>query len=123
VYHAAAIAIVEGAAGEQQFSDRAVLDPVVVALRDRVATVIDPAIKEDQVRITITLKDGRKLEKFVEHAVGSVQNPMSDKDLEAKFAGQAEGVLPLAQARRAMELCWDIEAIPDAKALAEAASA
>jgi 2-methylcitrate dehydratase PrpD len=123
VYHAAAIAIVEGAAGEQQFSDMTVRNPVVVSLRDRVSTVIDPAIKEDQVRIAITLKDGRRLEKFVEHAVGSVDAPMSDQDLEAKFAGQAQGVLPAAQARRAMDLCWDIETLPNAAVLAEAASA
>src|SRR6202021_2675991 len=70
VYHAAAIAIVEDAAGEQQFSDMAVRNPVVTALRDRVSTVVDPAIKEDQVRIAITLKDGRRLEKYIEHAVG-----------------------------------------------------
>lgn len=123
VYHAAAVAIIEGAAGEQQFSDRAVRDSNIIALRDRVSTVVDPSIKEDQVRITITLKDGRRLEKYVEHAVGSVQNPMSDRDLEAKFAGQADGVLPSDQARHAMELCWEIEELPRAGAIAEAASA
>jgi 2-methylcitrate dehydratase PrpD len=122
VYHAAAVAIVEGAAGEQQFSDKAVLNPSTAALRDRVAAVVDPSIKEDQVRITIVLKDGRRLEKYIEHAVGSVTNPMSDKDLEAKFAGQAVGVLPADQARRVMDLCWDFEALPNAGALAEAAS-
>jgi 2-methylcitrate dehydratase PrpD len=123
VYHAAAVAIVEGAAGEQQFSDRAVRNPVVVALRDRVFTTIDPSIKEDQVRIAITLKDGRKLEKYIEHAVGSAQNPMSDMDLEAKFMGQTDGILPPAQTRRAMDLCWNVETLPAASALAEAASA
>ncbi len=123
VYHATAAAIVEGAAGEQQFSDKTVRNPVIVALRDRVVTIVDPSIKEDQVRMTITLKDGSKLEKYIEHAVGSVTNPMSDKELEAKFAGQANGILPADQARRAMELCWDIEALPSAAALAEAASA
>jgi 2-methylcitrate dehydratase PrpD len=122
VYHAVAAAIVEGAAGERQFSDKTVRNPVIVGLRDRVVAVVDPSIKEDQVRITITLKDGRKLEKYIEHAVGSVTNPMSDKDLEAKFAGQADGILPAGQARRAMDLCWDIETVPNAAALAEAAS-
>src|SRR5436305_106093 len=122
VYHAAAAAIVEGAAGEKQFSDAAVRNPQIVMVRDRVMTIVDPTIKEDQVRITITLKDGRKLEKYIEHAVGSVTNPMSDRDLEAKFAGQSDGVLPPAQARRVMDLCWDIESLPSAGALAEAAS-
>lgn len=123
IYHAAAIAIVEGVAGEQQFSDKAVRNPAVIGVRDRVSAVIDPAIKQDQVRIAIMLKDGRRLEKYVEHAVGSVDNPMSDQDLEAKFAGQADGVLSQAQARRAMDLCRDIEMLPNAAAVAEAASA
>jgi 2-methylcitrate dehydratase PrpD len=123
VYHAAAAAIVEGAAGERQFSDAAVRNPVIVALRERVVAVVDPSVKEDQVRITITLKDGRKLDKFVEHAVGSVTNPMSDRELESKFMGQADGILPADQARRVMELCWKIEDLPNAGALAEAASA
>jgi len=123
VYHAAAAAIVEGAGGVAQFSDRAVQDKEVVALRARVSTVIDPAIKEDQVRATITMKDGRRLEKFVEHAVGSVDHPMTDADLEAKFKGLADGVLPAAQIRRVMDLCWKIENEAAASTLARAAAA
>ena len=122
IYYAAALAIVQGAAGEQQFSDRLVRDPVIVALRDRVATVIDSAIKEDQVRIAVTLKDGRRLEKFVEHAVGSVDRSMSDADLEAKFAGLADGVLPPAQTKRLIDLCWRIEKLRGAAELAKAAT-
>ena len=53
---------------------------------------------------------------------GSVTNPMSDKDLETKFVGQADGILPAAQVRRLMDLCWNIEALPRAAAVAEAAS-
>ena len=122
VYHAVAAAIVEGAAGEQQFSDAAVRNPVIAGLRDRVSAVVDSSIKEDQVRIAIHMKDGRVLDKFVEHAVGSMTNPMSDRDLEAKFLGQSEGVLPAEQARRVMELCWGVESLGSAAAIAEAAS-
>src|SRR5439155_6788212 len=82
IYHAASVALVEGAGGIDQFSDRAVRDRAVASLRDRVTTVIDSAIHEDQVRVTLTTKNGRRLEKFVEHAVGSLYHPMSDKDLE-----------------------------------------
>jgi len=122
IYHAAAVAIVEGAGGDAQFSNRAVQLKDVVALRDRVSTVVDPAIKEDQVRIAITMKDGRRLEKFIEHAVGSVDHPMSDKDLEAKFEGLSDGVMPRDRVRRLMDLCWNIESERQASALARAAS-
>src|SRR5437867_1647637 len=77
IYHAASIALIEGAGGVKQFSDRAARDAATTALRERVATVVDSTLKEDQVRILVTTADGRRLEKFVEHAVGSIQRPMT----------------------------------------------
>lgn len=123
IYFAAAVAIVEGAAGERQFSDRLVRDPGIAALRDRVSITVDPAIHEDQVRAAITLKDGRVLEKFIEHAIGSVDNPMTDAALEAKFRNLADGVLPRAQAARLVEACWKIESLSGAAEIARAAAA
>jgi 2-methylcitrate dehydratase PrpD len=122
VYHAAAVAIVEGAGGDAQFSDRAVQLNDVVALRDRVTAVVDSAIKEDQVRIRVVMKDGRGLEKFVEHAVGSLDHPMSDADLEAKFLGLTEGIISEERSRRLIGLCWEIETVPEASAIARAAT-
>ncbi len=122
VFHAAAVAIVQGAAGEKQFSDRVVRDPVIMALRDRVVAIIDPAIHEEQVRVAITLKDGRRVEQYIEHAIGSLQRPMTDADLESKFADLADGVLPRSQARRLMDLCWAVEKLPAAAELAKASS-
>src|SRR5262249_61756600 len=114
---------VEGAGGVDQFSDRAVRDRSVASLRDRVSTEIDSSLHEDQVRITLTAKGGRRLEKFVEHAVGSLEHPMSDKDLEAKFAGLAKGVLSADRQRKLMDVCWNIEKLPQAGAIASAAIA
>ena len=121
VYHAAAAATIDGAGGVQQFSDESVRNPVTVSLRDRVAAVVDPDIHEDQAGIAITLKDGRRLEKFIEHAIGSVENPMTDADLEAKFIGLADGVLPSDQVRQLLDLCWNIETLPSAALIAEGA--
>ena len=121
IYHAASVALVEGAGGIDQFSDRAVRDRTISALRDRVSTVVDSSLHEDQVRITLVSKSGRRVEKFVEHAVGSLQNPMSDKDLEFKFTGLTNGVLPADRQRRLMDLCWTVESLPKAAAVAEAA--
>jgi 2-methylcitrate dehydratase PrpD len=120
VYFAAALAIVRGSAGVNDFSDENARNPSIVALRDRVAATVDPTIKEEQVRATVTLKDGRRLEKFVEHVVGSLERPMSDRDLEAKFAGLVEGVLPPAQAGRLRDLCWKVETLSNVAELAAA---
>jgi 2-methylcitrate dehydratase PrpD len=119
-YHSVAVAIIEGAAGEKQYSDRAVRDPQVIALRDRVNAVVDPSVKPEQVDMTITLKDGRTLHKHIEHAIGSVEVPMTDQQLEAKFTDLAEAVLPAAQVRKLIETCWQVERLPAAGAIAKA---
>jgi 2-methylcitrate dehydratase PrpD len=123
IYHIAAAALVEGKAGEKQFSDRAVRDPVLVDLRHKVSAVINPAIKEDQARVVITLKDGRSFTKFVEHAIGSTLNPMTDAALEEKFTDLAEGILPKDRIERAIDLCWRVESLSNAAEIAGAAAA
>ncbi len=114
IFHAVAVALATGRAGEAAFTDRAVADPAVVALRGRVHAVTDPAIKTDQVDMTITTTDGRTLRKFIEHAVGSQDQPMTDAQLEDKFSGLAEEVLPRDRTRRLMDLCWGAWDLPDA---------
>ena len=61
VFHSAAVALIDGAAGEAQYSDARVRDPSVVALRDKVRATVDRALPEDAARIRIRLRDGRVL--------------------------------------------------------------
>ncbi|ALE87830.1 MmgE/PrpD family protein [Pseudomonas versuta] len=122
VYHSVAVAIIQGAAGERQYSDNAVLDPTVIALRDKVIATIDPAIKPEQVDMTITLKDGRTLHKFIQHAIGSLEVPMTDQQLEAKFIDLAKGILPDEQVRKLIATCWDVEQLDSAANIAKAAT-
>ena len=114
IYHAVAIALIEGAGGEKQFSDRAVNDPTVVALRAKVVPVITPGIDPAQVDMTVVLKDGRTLNRHIEHAIGSLEQPMSDKALEVKFSDLAEGILPAPVIRQVMDLCWKVETLSNA---------
>jgi 2-methylcitrate dehydratase PrpD len=120
VYHSCAVAIIHGAAGETQYSDEAVRDPGVIALRDRVTATGDRAVHEDQVQVSIKLKNGKTLEKYVEHAVGSLDRPMSDADLEGKFRGLAQGILSKSETDKLIRLCWDVGKLVDAGAVARA---
>ena len=119
IYHAVAIAIVEGAGGEKQFSDRAVSDPTTVALRGKVSPVITPGIDPAQVDMTVVLKDGRQLNRRIEHAIGSVEKPMTDEQLETKFSDLADGIIPSATVRRVMDACWNVENLPSAAEIAK----
>jgi 2-methylcitrate dehydratase PrpD len=120
VYHSCAVAVMHGAGGEAQYSDEAVRDPRVIALRDRVSATVGPGIHEDQVRIAVRLKSGQVLEKYVAHAVGSLDRPMSDADLEAKFRGLAQGILSKGETDKLIRLCWDVAKLKDAGEVARA---
>ena len=123
VYFAAAIAMVQGSAGVKAFTDAWVREPAVVALSDRVLPVVDPAIGEAQARAVVTLTDGRHFEQFVEHAVGSLEKPMSDGDLDRKVLDLCDGVLPAANARRLIDVCRTIDRAADARVIADVARA
>ena len=114
VYHACAIALTRGRGGEAEFSDAAVLEPQVVALRHKVEAQPDPAIAMMEAYATIRLSDGRVIEKHVASALGSTERPMSDRDLEEKFRALVDGVLPEGPTDRLLQACWHAEACEDA---------
>ena len=120
VYHSAAVAILHGAAGEAEYSDQCVRDARVVALRGRVTAAVDSRLAEDQARITITLKNGGMLQRFVEHAVGSLDRPMSDSDLERKFRGLTAPVLGDGAVEYLLQQCWTLGDLEDAAQIARA---
>jgi 2-methylcitrate dehydratase PrpD len=82
---------------------------------------LDPAVKPEQVEMSITLKDGRQLEKAIQHAIGSLEAPMTDHDLETKFTDLAEGILTSEQIRKLTSLCWSVGKLSNAGDLAKAA--
>jgi 2-methylcitrate dehydratase PrpD len=120
VYHAAAVALVHGAAGEAQFSDAVVRDATVIAVRDRVSISAGAGVRKLEAHVNIRLRNGTVLEKHVEHALGTVERPMSDRDLEDKFRSLADGVLSAAEASRVIGLCWRVAELEDAGELARA---
>ncbi len=108
VSHSCAAAILLGEGGEAAYGDAIVRNPAVIRLRDRVTATVRPNVREDQMDITLTLKDGRVLRKHIEHVVGSLARPMSDADLDQKFRTQCKGILPAARASELGDLCWNV---------------
>ena len=121
VYHGAAIGLVRGKAGIQEYTDETVNDPTVRRVRELVSAVGDPSITEDQARIEVQLASGETLARFVEQSLGNVHRPMSDKQLEYKFRDQAVAALPAAQVEKTIKLCWRIDELDDVAELIQAA--
>jgi len=118
IYHCIAVALIQGAAGERQFAGDAVNDPGIVALRKRISVRSDPTVRTEQSDLLIVLNSGQRLTRHIEHAVGSLERPMSDAALRDKFSALADGILPAAQITQALRLCADVASIADAGEIA-----
>ena len=108
VYHGCAAGLTFGFAAEDEFSDHTVNREDMVALRRKVVATVDDSIDEASVDVTATLTDGSTVHVFVENAIGSLQNPMTNVLLEGKFHGLADPILGAAQTSSLISACWAI---------------
>ena len=120
VFHAAAAALCFGAAGEAQFSDACVRDARVIALRGRVHIEADAAIGRTQAHVSVRLRDARMLERDVVHALGTLERPMSDADLERKFRALAAGIISEQHCERIIAQCWNVATLRHVGGIAQA---
>lgn len=118
--HCIAVALAYGrGVSFADFADDAVRDPTLRALRQRVRLVARPDYAKDRADVTIHLRDGRTVDAAVAHARGTVERPLDDAGLDAKFLALAEPVLG-ARAPRVLARAWAFGASADAGALPRA---
>jgi 2-methylcitrate dehydratase PrpD len=120
VFHAAAVALIDGAGTEREFSDARVNAPDVVALRDKVHARADASLGLDAANVTITLTDGSRREWRIAHCSGSRDQPLTDAQLDAKFRAQAEPVIGETRTAAALRAWHGLEQIEDVRACATA---
>ncbi|KAI1316024.1 mmge/prpd family protein-like protein [Xylariaceae sp. FL0255] len=113
VYHGGACGLVFGKATPSQYEDSVVLDAEVVGVRDRIDAVINKDLAADAAIVTVTMRDGKVLEKHVDHAVGSLEVPLDDRRLEEKFLDQCK----IQDAEAVSSLLWKIRKSGDVAAL------
>ncbi|WP_458095228.1 MmgE/PrpD family protein [Roseomonas sp. WA12] len=89
IHHCAAVALLRGSAGVADFSEQALRDPAIVALRAKVRAGLNKALPRGAARVTVQEVDGRKHSVLVEHARGSAERPLTDRELETKFRDNA----------------------------------
>ena len=84
IHHCAAVALLRGAAGVEQFSEVVVHDPAVVRLRALTKARLRSDSPRGAATATVSMADGRMFERTVEHPRGSREQPLSNQDIEAK---------------------------------------
>jgi len=97
--YGAAVAVIDRAAGLEQFSEARLQSADVRGFLDRVVMSKNPEIEktfpaEWPAIATIHLENGRRFEKMISHPKGDPKNPLTWPELIAKFRALAAGVLP-----------------------------
>ncbi len=122
LHHWTAVAFIRGAARIADMdTDTAVKDPRLMAFQDRVQATLDPNLAADAAVVTVTLTDGSSHASHIQHGIGSATRPMTNDELEGKFAGMAVPVLGEKRTGALMRQCWRVEDLADAGNLARAA--
>lgn len=113
VYHCAALAFIEGAAGEDMFTDEKVNDPEIVSLRKKVKARLNPDHKLLETKVTVITNDGRSLESYVKMPKGQPENKMTPPEMENKFKSLVSPVLPPENVDKLINRIFNLEKLDD----------
>jgi 2-methylcitrate dehydratase PrpD len=119
-------ALTDGTVGPNSYERPAINDPAVAALAGRVRVQVDLGVAKDAmapVGIRVTLTDGRVLDLAGDTLKGSREQPMTDREVQAKLRGCfAFGLdAPAAAADRVADAVFGLEYADDAAAAIRAA--
>jgi len=111
-----AAAIVDRQVTPAQFEMKKIMDPAIRAQLKKVEVVADPEIEKvfpalQRVIVNITMTDGRTVTRQLDYPKGDPRNPLSDAEIEEKFAALAEGVLSPAAQKKLKDAIWNLEKI------------
>jgi 2-methylcitrate dehydratase PrpD len=119
VTFACAIALLEGKAGEAQFSDTAVARPDVRALMARIEVVPDADVPHTQAGAVALTGAGETEQIWVDHARGTPGNRLTDDELAEKFHGLADEVLGRDRASQLADAAFSLAETGDVEAMLE----
>lgn len=122
IVFAAAIAMIDGAAGEPQFSDENVRRADVTSLMSCLRLVPSTEMPLKSARAVATLTNGERQFVKIDTAVGMPQNRISDEILTAKFHDLVDPVLGRDQAIRLRAAVEGIDRAADVSELAATAT-
>ncbi|MGD0794486.1 MAG: MmgE/PrpD family protein [Dehalococcoidales bacterium] len=91
--------LIKGGNQFRDYSDRNIRDPRILALARKVKYIVDEELEKmppdsNPAKVTIKLKNGTVYQERVDYSKGTIQNPMTREELEAKFRSLASTVMP-----------------------------
>ncbi len=82
---------------------------------------LDASLPDGAARVIVLTRSGKTLTELVMHAKGSLANPLSDADIEAKLRECARSGETGWNPDRLIEAVWRLETVPDIAELMNAA--
>ncbi|MFH1626061.1 MAG: MmgE/PrpD family protein [Pseudomonadota bacterium] len=119
IYFCAALALHDGTAGEDRFTDDKIRCPKIIDLKKKVRASVNPDLRETEARVSIRTRDGRRYEKHVTTPKGDPRNPLSREELEEKFMRLASKVVSTDKSRRIVEKIGVLEKLDNINELIE----
>src|SRR6476660_6384722 len=111
-----AAALVDRQVTPAQFTMEKIMDPAIRAQLKKIEVVADPEIEKvfpalQRVIVHISTADGRTFTRQLDYPKGDPRNPLTDNEIEEKFAALAEGVLSKSAQQKVKEAIWNLEKI------------
>lgn len=103
-----------------QFSDEVVRNKTIKALSEKVSVTGDKGVPDYSVYVSVTFGDGTVLDTHVEHAIGSLANPLSDDYLKMKFLDQVSKPIGADKAQSAHKAFLKVVNLKDMRDLTKA---
>ena len=109
-----AAALVDRQVTPVQFTMEKIMDPKIRQQLRKVEVIADPEIEKvfpalQRVIVNITTTDGRSFGKQLDFPKGDPRNPLTDQEVEEKFAALADGVLSNGLQRKLKDAIWNLE--------------
>src|SRR5512133_3537196 len=109
-----AAALVDRQVTPAQFTMQKIMDPTIRAQLKKVVVVADPEIEKvfpalQRVVVTIRRTDGKEFTKQLDYPKGDPRNPLTDHEIEEKFAALAGPVMGKSAQKKIMKAVWDLE--------------
>jgi 2-methylcitrate dehydratase PrpD len=113
IHHSVAIVLQLGAAGGAEFSELVVFDPDIVRLRRKVKAKLDTSLPDGAARVVIRTLSGNILSETVLSARGSIEDPLSDGDIENKLRQSTALSGTAWDAEAVIDTIWRLDSLPD----------
>ena len=122
-----ALGFVDGRIGPESFSDERIRDPALRALMQRIRVSENKDYTREfpgklMTRIEVTTRGGERVSALASYPKGHAKNPMSDADVEAKFADLSHDLLPAGRRTTLLQALWNVERAANIGAVLELSS-